>query len=72
MKSNTSFVIASMAVVLASSVAQANDSKPNIIYFMADDLGIGELGCYGQEYIDTPNIDKLAKQGKLFNNMYSV
>jgi arylsulfatase len=61
---------ASVAMTV-SSVAQARSSKPNIIYFLSDDLGIGDLGCYGQKYIETPNIDKLAKQGKLFNNMYS-
>ena len=35
-------------------------SKPNIIFIMADDLGYGDLGCYGQELIETPNIDRLA------------
>ena len=74
-KTYATFAFASIAIALSSTGAQAkaenSDSKPNIIYFLADDLGIGELGCYGQEYIETPNIDKLAKQGKLFNNMYS-
>ena len=44
-----------------------NDS-PNIIYILADDLGYGELGIYGQEHIETPNIDALAKQGMIFTN----
>ena len=35
----------------------ANKKKPNIIYILADDLGISELGCYGQQLIETPNID---------------
>ena len=45
--------------------------KPNVIYILADDLGYGELGCYGQEKIKTPNIDALAKVGKRFTRHYS-
>jgi len=46
-------------------------SKPNIIYILADDLGYGELGVYGQEKIETPNIDALASKGMLFTQHYS-
>lgn len=46
-------------------------SKPNIIYIMADDLGYNEVGCYGQEKIETPNIDALAKNGMKFSRFYS-
>jgi arylsulfatase A-like enzyme len=46
-------------------------SKPNIIYILADDLGYGDLGCYGQEKFATPNIDKLAQEGILFTQHYS-
>jgi arylsulfatase len=45
--------------------------KPNIVYILADDLGYGELGVYGQKLIKTPNIDKLAGQGKLFTQHYA-
>ena len=45
--------------------------KPNIIYILADDLGYGELGCYGQEKIETPNIDKLRSEGMKFTQHYS-
>jgi len=45
--------------------------KPNIIYILADDLGFGDLGCYGQEKIETPNIDKLAHNGIKFTEHYS-
>jgi len=45
--------------------------KPNIIFILADDLGYGELGCYGQEKIRTPNIDMLAIQGMRFTQHYS-
>ena len=46
-------------------------SKPNIIYILADDLGYGELGKYGQKFIETPNIDNLAKNGMTFTNHYT-
>ncbi|MEM0897775.1 MAG: arylsulfatase [Verrucomicrobiota bacterium] len=49
-------------------VAPAN---PNIVFFLADDLGWGELGCYGQEKIKTPNIDRLASQGMRFSRHYT-
>lgn len=46
-------------------------SKPNIIFILADDLGRGHLGCYGQAKIRTPNIDRLAAEGMKFNNAYA-
>lgn len=45
--------------------------KPNIIYILADDLGYGDVGVYGQTKIETPNIDALAKEGMLFTQHYS-
>ena len=45
--------------------------KPNIIFIMADDLGYGHLGCYGQKIIKTPHIDKLAQEGRKFTQAYS-
>ena len=45
--------------------------RPNIIYIMADDLGYGDLGSYGQTVIETPNIDRLAAQGIRFTDHYS-
>ena len=45
--------------------------KPNIIFIMADDLGYGDLGCYGQTKIKTPELDKLAKQGMRFTDFYA-
>ncbi len=50
---------------------QKENRKPNIIYILADDLGYGELGCYGQKKIETPNIDQLAKEGMMFMQHYS-
>ena len=45
--------------------------KPNIIFIMADDLGIGDIGVYGQRYIETPNIDQLSGTGLKFNQFYA-
>ena len=53
------------------SCTEEKKELPNIIYILADDLGYGELGCYGQELIETPNIDMLAKQGMKFTQHYS-
>ncbi len=57
-------------VVSIGCVAQGQD-KPNIILFMADDLGYGEVGCYGQSKIRTPHIDQLAADGMKFTQFYS-
>ena len=45
--------------------------RPNIVFFLADDLGYGELGCYGQKKIKTPHIDQLAREGMKFLQYYS-
>ena len=59
------------AVSCQTKEKQKEDTKPNIIYILADDLGYGELGCYGQQKIETPNIDQLAKEGMMFMQHYS-
>ncbi|MFM1770025.1 MAG: Arylsulfatase [Verrucomicrobiota bacterium] len=46
-------------------------AKPNIIFILADDLGYGELGCYGQERIRTPNLDRMAAEGTRFTQCYA-
>jgi arylsulfatase A len=52
-------------------LAQQTPKKPNIIYILADDLGYGDLGCYGQEIIKTPNLDRMAAEGLRFTQHYS-
>jgi arylsulfatase A-like enzyme len=54
-----------------TSFALAEAKKPNIVFILADDLGVGDVGCYGQTKIQTPNIDRLAKQGMRFTQAYS-
>ncbi len=46
--------------------------KPNIVFIVADDLGIHQLGCYGSEYYETPTIDQLATGGLRFTNAYAA
>jgi len=45
--------------------------KPNIIYILADDLGYGDLGCYGQKTLKTPNLDRMAREGMRFTRHYA-
>ena len=52
------------------AVAQKN-TKPNIIFIFIDDMGWGDVGCYGNDFIDTPHIDQLAKDGMRFTNFYA-
>lgn len=50
--------------------ADGVETPPNIVYILADDLGYAELGCYGQEKINTPNLDRLAAEGIRFTQHY--
>lgn len=56
---------------LAGCSGQKAPARPNIVFILADDLGYGDVGCYGQQYIETPNIDALARRGMLFTQAYS-
>ena len=46
--------------------------KPNVVFFLVDDLGQRDLGCYGSTFYETPNVDRLAKEGALFTNGYAA
>jgi arylsulfatase A-like enzyme len=63
-------LIATLGCLPWQSVGSAV-SRPNIILIMADDLGYGDLGCYGQKQIQTPNIDRLAAEGLRFTQAYA-
>jgi len=69
----TLFSIASLQneAVGAGNTDKTDNEKPNIIYILADDLGYGDLSCYGQEKFETPNIDRLAEEGMKFLQHYS-
>lgn len=73
---NTSILKLSVVGILPTTAwtpcsAQEKPDKPNIIYILADDLGRAELGCFGQDKIETPHIDQLAAEGMRFTNHYS-
>jgi arylsulfatase len=57
--------------MLAATSCSESGEQPNIVLIVADDLGYGELGSYGQQYIRTPNLDRLATEGMRFTNHYS-
>jgi arylsulfatase A len=64
------FVLAVFVACLTSASA-GEPKKPNIIFILADDLGYGDLGCYGQKKIKTPSLDKMAAQGLRFKQHYA-
>ena len=72
---NVGFVMTLLGI-LAVSYGCANSSadeqqKPNIVIIYADDLGYGDLGCYGAKQFETPNIDRIAEEGILFTDGHS-
>jgi len=66
------FATAALCVSLWSTIAQNNENPkhPNIIVIFADDLGYGDLSCYGHPTINTPNLDKMAIEGMRFTQFY--
>ena len=61
-----------VATLLLSTVVSAQENKkPNVIFILADDLGINALNCYGNDYVESPNIDMLYNEGIHFTNGYS-
>lgn len=64
-------LLAFAVLTLAFAPGSPAAAPPNVVFILADDLGWGELGCYGQQKIPTPNIDRLAAQGMRFTQHYS-
>lgn len=62
-------------LIVATHAAEAqivHEDRLNVVFFLVDDLGWRDLGCYGSQFYETPSIDQLAKEGVLFDNAYST
>ncbi len=60
-----------VGICLLAGIASAENPTPNVVLIFADDLGYGDLGCYGATKLKTPNIDKLAAEGRRFTDAHS-
>ncbi len=72
MKSKSIPVLAVSATILFSGLALAAPARPNVVFFLIDDLGWADVGCYGSTFHETPNIDRLASEGMRFTNAYAA
>ena len=67
------FLFLALLALLPLSHADASPAgRPNFVFFLVDDLGWGDLGCYGSTFHETPNLDRLAAEGMKFNHAYSA
>ncbi len=65
------YLLAGLLALAAVDAAAQAAPKPNIIFILADDLGYGDIGSYGQKIIQTPNLDRLAAEGLRFTQFYA-
>ena len=56
---------------LPTLLCAKQNTPPNILFILCDDMGYGDLACYGQPYIHTPNIDRMAQEGMRFTQAYA-
>ena len=70
-KTTAGSIVAAVSGCAFGSRRTSGPRRPNIVYIIADDLGYGDLGCYGQKDIRTPNLDRMAREGMLFTQHYS-
>jgi arylsulfatase A-like enzyme len=75
LSANTSLLLGVVILLSVSQICLASKKKtdtPNIVLINTDDLGYGDLGCYGATKLKTPNIDRLAKEGRMFTDAHSA
>lgn len=70
MNNNKQLLTLGAALLPIGAMAQQAE-KPNIIFILCDDMGYGDLGCYGQQYISTPHLDNMAAEGMRFTQAYA-
>jgi len=68
---NTATIIGLLGSLFLATTSSAIDKRPNIVVILADDLGYGDLACYGRNDIKTPSLDRLAREGVRFTNHYA-
>ncbi|MBU6179302.1 MAG: sulfatase-like hydrolase/transferase, partial [Verrucomicrobia bacterium] len=68
---NRLLILLSVSLGVFGGGSRAADTRPNLIWIMADDLGWGDLGCYGQKVIKTPRLDRMAADGIRFTHFYA-
>ena len=59
-------------IFLVAAALTARARQPNVVFFLADDLGQRDLGAYGSTFYETPNLDRLAKDGAKFTDAYAA
>ena len=64
--------LAVLLLLALTSAASAAEKKPNIIFILSDDVAQGDLGCYGQKLIKTPNLDRMAAEGMKLTSFYAA
>ena len=67
----TTIFLISLCEPTLKGQSEGRDRQPNIIFIMADDLGWGDLGSYGQKRIRTPHLDRMAAEGMRFTQVYA-
>ena len=65
-------VLSALALLAVPALVRAEAKKPNIVLLLADDLGVGNVGCYGADRAKTPNIDALAAGGTRYTHAYTA
>ncbi len=71
MKKQSVGLLALSAVAVGANAQKATPERPNIVFILADDMGYGDLSCYGSRYVKTPNIDRLSHEGTTFTQCYA-
>ena len=64
-------IASGIGLATTAPAAESPARKPSVIFIMVDDMGLGDVGCYGGRTLKTPNINSLAKDGMLLTNAYS-
>src|SRR6478672_7915760 len=70
MRALLTFVVAALTAICVAGYAAAAETRPNIILIYADDIGYGDLGCYGATAVKTPHLDSIAKAGLRFTDAH--